>query len=419
MSFFLIALYIFCTIIRPQDWALFFLNKPLINWLAIAIVIVLVIKRTGNQSALLMKVPHNVFMLGLFFSVLMSHVSHTYFRGLINSFNDFIVPFLLFFIILNSLDQKWKLWAVLWEIVILSSLLVWQGISQLKMGVGWAWQVPTIDLERGEIRINWIGIFNDPNDLALLFVMAAGFLLPLVFRRSNFFLKILSAALITWLGYGVYLTNSRGGYLALVATVFFFFVRLTNKVFWGSVLGGIGAVAVFVLGPSRLGLISSGESSAYGRLELWYWGLQKMFHNPVFGVGYNMFMEDQSLTAHNSYVLAAAELGFIGLFMWVGLIYISYKGLSVVYQKSDSLKTLSMGIQSSLVGFCAAAFFLSRTYVILPYLLFALSGAAMNYAKQTQPDLNLNFYRKDYFKIFWICVSILLAIYILYKTGLS
>lgn len=419
MSFLLITLYIFCTIIRPQDWVLFLLEKPLINWLAIAIVIVLVIQRTGARSTFLMKVPHNIFMLGLFFCVLMSHVSHTYFRGLINSFNDFIVPFLLFFIVLNSLDRKWKLWAVLWEIIILASVLVWQGIVQLKAGVGWAGQIPTIDLERDEVRINWIGIFNDPNDLALLFVMAVGFLLPLVFRKSNFFIKLLSMALIAWLGYGVYLTNSRGGYLALMATVFFFFVRLTNKMFWGSILGGIGAVAVFLLGPSRLGLISSGESSAYGRLELWYWGLQKMLHNPFFGVGYNMFMEDQSLTAHNSYVLAAAELGFIGLFMWVGLIYISHKGLSIVYQKSDSLKTIAMGIQSSLVGFCVAAFFLSRTYVILPYLLFALSGAVMHHAKQTMPDLDLNFYRKDYWKIFWICVAILVVIYVFYKTGLS
>lgn len=419
MSFLLIILYTFCTIIRPQDWMLGFLNLPLINWLAIATLVVVVLERMAAKDGFLSQVPQNFFMIGLFVCVLMSHVANTYFWGLINSFNAFIILFVLFFIMLNSLNRSWKIWGIVWVIILLVAPLVLQGMDQIKNGgIGWAGQEITYDYGRNEVRINWIGIFNDPNDLALIFVIAIGFLLPLIFRPSNFIIKLASLALIAWLGYGIFLTNSRGGYLAMLGTMFFFFIRLTNRMFLGSVIGACVVAAVFALGPSRLGLISAEESSAYSRLELWYWGLQMLLHHPLFGIGYNMFTDQMPLTAHNSYILAGAELGFIGLFFWVGLIYVSYKGLSSVYERVDSLKTLALGVQSGLMGFSVAAFFLSRTYVILPYLLFALSGAVMMVAKDADETLDFSLTGKDYRNITMICLGILVFVFVLYKVGL-
>ncbi len=408
----------FCTIIRPQDWVPGFFEKPLISWLAGATVVVILFERMALKTTFLMKVPQNWFMVGMMFCVVMSHVMHTYFWGMQNAFNKFLIPFLLFFIMMNALNRPWKMRGMIWFIIGMVSVLVLQGMHQLQNGAGWAGQLPIIDLERQEIRINWIGIFYDPNDLALLFVMAVGFLLPIVFRKHNFIMKIAAAGLIGWLGYGVLLTNSRGGFLALLGTVFFFFVRLTNKMFLGSLIGGLAAAAMLVIGPSRMGLMSASDSSSYGRLELWYWGLQKMIHNPLFGVGYDMFMDDMPLTAHNSYILAASELGFIGLFMWMSLIYVSFSGLSKVYVKVDSLKNMALGIQSSLMGFCVAAFFLSRTYIVLPYMLFALAGAVMIFAKEIDESIDLNPTNKDYRNIILLCVGILVFVYVLYKVGL-
>ncbi len=98
-----------------------------------------------------------------------------------------------------------------------------------------------------------------------------------------------------------------------------------------------------------------------------------MKSRPIFGVGYDMFMDALPQTAHNSYVLAAAELGIVGLFCWIGLLYCSFKGLSVIQLREPRYYNYALGLQSSMVGFCAAAFFyLERMLFYLIYYFLYL-----------------------------------------------
>jgi O-antigen ligase len=266
-------------------------------------------------------------------------------------------------------------------------------------------------------RINWVGIFNDPNDLALMFVIAVGLLLPFIFSRVNFLLRLINAAIMGGLGYGIYLTNSRGGQLALLATVFFFFVRKTRKFLIGGILGGLGTAVILAFGPSRMGMLSTSEESAANRMDLWYGGIQMLKSNPIFGVGQGMFMEDMPQTAHNSFVLAAAELGFVGFFLWIALIYVSMKGLLSVQNSNKALANYALGIQSALVGFCAAAFFLSRTYIILPYMLFAMAGSIVWLSRQGEKSPEFKLQGRDLWNIFWLSVGILVVIILTIKIG--
>jgi len=221
-----------------------------------------------------------------------------------------------------------------------------------------------------------------------------------------------------WLVYGIYLTNSRGGLLALMTTIFFYFVRKTRKFFIGGIIGGLAAFALLAFGPSRTAIISIDETSAFGRVELWYQGIMMLKSNPLFGVGYGMFTDRLPQTAHNSFVLAAAELGLVGLFFWMALIYSSFKGLSIIQEHNKEFRNYALGLQSSLVGFCAAAFFLSRTYVIIPYILFALSGALMRVVGEKQKDLNFRFTKRDFMMTSKLSIGIILASYAIIKIGL-
>jgi hypothetical protein len=50
-------------------------------------------------------------------------------------------------------------------------------MDQIRDGFGWAGQLPVI--QGGKLtplitRITWVGIFGDPNDMALTFVIALG-----------------------------------------------------------------------------------------------------------------------------------------------------------------------------------------------------------------------------------------------------
>jgi putative inorganic carbon (HCO3(-)) transporter len=200
--------------------------------------------------------------------------------------------------------------------------------------------------------------------------------------------------------------------------VLFYFTKRTRKFVLGGVIGFILAAVAVAFGPSRMAMLSVEEASAYNRMDLWYQGMQMLKHNPLFGVGYNMFQDQLAQTAHNSFVLAAAELGFFGLFFFVGLLYVSFKELSLVQKSDVALKSYALGIQSALVGFSAAAFFLSRTYIILPYMFFALAGALFFIARQRNKKIAFNFAMKDARNTAVLCLGVLLLVVIATKIGL-
>jgi len=414
MSFIFFLLYLFCTFIRPQEWVPGLIEQPLVDYLSIATIIFLSFEMMGSKTSRLARVPQNMLILGLFASILMSHIVHTYFEGLSFAFNQFIVNFILFFIVLNVNNSEWKLKAAVWFIAILSFSLVFQGIHQMEYGIGWAGQ-PLYYGENAETRITWVGVFNDPNDLALVFALGTGIVLSFIFGRTGIISKIAGSIMLGYFSYGVFLTNSRSGMVALMATIFFYFIRRTKKYILGSVLGSLGAAAIFLLGPSRKAIINVEEAAAYNRVELWYEGILMMKSNPVFGVGYGMFTDQLPQTAHNSFILAGAELGFVGLFFFIGLIYASFKGLSIVQKADPKLQTYATGLQAALIGYCTAAFFLSRTYVILPYMLFALSGSLLHIAQKRNPQVTFKFTAKDAgFTALWSLGTLVFA-YVLIK----
>lgn len=421
MSFLLLCLYLFCTFIRPQEWVPALLGKPLVNGLALLMFFFLCAERLMGSKTGFLKVPQNKLMAGFYLAVVMSHVSHVYLAGAIAAIKAFLVIFLLYFIILNGVNTFRKYKIAVWLMVLLITVLVFQGMDQVRDGYGWAGQLPV--LQGGRLtplitRITWVGIFNDPNDLALTFVIAIGIALPFIFGRTNIIAWSLSIFLAGLLCYGVYLTNSRGGLLALMATVYMFMVRRTGKIFWGSVIGGILASVILILGPSRMGMLSSSEASAYSRVEYWYQSILFLKSNPLFGIGFNMYTDTMPQTAHNSYALAFAELGMFGYFMWMGLLYVSFQGLTRIQEQVPRLYNYALGLQCGLVGFCAAAFFLSRTYVIIPYLMFALTGSLMHIARGMKPGLEFEFAGKDIKNTLWICAGSIALIYATIKLAI-
>ena len=122
-----------------------------------------------------------------------------------------------------------------------------------------------------------------------------------------------------------------------------------------------------------------------------------------------MFTEDYPITAHNSFMLAASELGLVGLVAWVGLLYTAFKGLSLVQRHVARLAPYAYGLQAGLVGFGATAFFLSRTYNDLVYLLCGLSASLYHVAAQQTDLVVFRLTRRDLRNILlWALGSLLL-----------
>jgi hypothetical protein len=282
------------------------------------------------------------------------------------------------------------------------------------------------------LRITYLGFFNDPNDLGMFLAMT----IPVVFFFKNKcppvlrlpFWIILAAIL-----YGIYLTNSRG---TLVATI-----GLFGYWFWTSYGTKKTVVASTVLLPalyvviSRFRTITTEEESAEGRLDAWYEGYQMLLSNPVFGVGYSQFLEYHFRTAHNSFVLAFAELGLVGLFAWCGLLTTCMVILFKIAKKSylpadlrqDDPRYIAAQEEALIakmfiymfIAFFGAAFFLSRTYVPFLYFIIGLSTASLARVRASFPDLNAIFTYKELLRTtLYVIAGGLIGINILLKLTL-
>jgi len=206
---------------------------------------------------------------------------------------------------------------------------------------------------------------------------------------------------------GIKLANSRGAVLSLAS------MTLQYGIFrFGLIRSLLAAplmlLPIIVLGPSRMDEMSSDEESAEGRIDAWYEGFYMLAHQPLFGVGKGQFVDHNYLTAHNSYVLALAELGFIGYFVWISNIVLTIVmarkvenagaaepavaagGSAEPVPEGESWAEIHDGMRTlwyGLLGGLVAMFFLSRSYVTILYVHLALIIAMYQLARKRRPDL--------------------------------
>jgi hypothetical protein len=120
----------------------------------------------------------------------------------------------------------------------------------------------------------------------------------------------------------MYLTHSRGAIVAFLAVVI-----IAGRRRIGTIPSLILAAVLFVIATAvgwSGGRDISVESGS-GRMEAWSAGLDLLKHHPLFGVGFQRFGEYFEITAHNSIVVCAAELGMLGLFFWVMFVIPSFR----------------------------------------------------------------------------------------------
>ena len=87
------------------------------------------------------------------------------------------------------------------------------------------------------------------------------------------------------------------------------------------------------------------------------------------------------MTAHNSYLLCAAELGLIGYFFWMSILVVTiiYLRRAAKMPSADPIwARWASAINMSLITYLFTSFFLSRTYDLPLYLLLGIAGAVIN-----------------------------------------
>jgi O-antigen ligase len=254
------------------------------------------------------------------------------------------------------------------------------------------------------------GTAGDPNELAAAlvigFAVAAAFVVnrfvDVRVRISAGFVAVLCLA-------GIASTLSRGGLIGLaVAGVVAIVVggrwrgRVTAAAV-GVALAGLAYFLVFASSGARDRVLMSNGGS--GRIDLWTIGLRMVDAHPIRGIGTGQYIVssvhyllrpgvfergDLILTApkiaHNTYLGTLAELGAVGLALFLGVVIICGHSMwlalkSFEEQGDEKLEILVRGLFIGCCGYAASLFFISENYKKAMWLMLALGPVLLAVAR--------------------------------------
>lgn len=325
MGLFLTLLYIFTAYLAPET-----LWGPLADFhIEIVLAFLATVASLGGlQRSRIFTIPQSYALGGMTVAVFCSMVMTGWLGSIPAALFNFIPNAFTFFLVAINCRTRKHLQFVVATLVAACIFTIARGAPAVYAGNIYSPYVIAQGNDEGQylIRLRGLAFINDPNDFAQL--MAS--LIPCLFflwRKGsglrNLFLVLLPTAILI---YGMFLTHSRGGMVALLAVVLFAFRK---KI--GTIPAAIIAAALFSAG-SLVGWTGGRDvsvGSGADRMEAWSTGLELIKTHPLFGVGYQRFGEYFIITAHNTVVVCAAELGMFGLFWWLMFILPTLRDASV------------------------------------------------------------------------------------------
>ena len=375
MSFTLVCLYVAILLVRPQEWYEPVKGYELVNIVAIPTILVAFIEQGKTRAgSFFLRNRFSQVMLGLFASVLLSQLIRFRIQGAVDAVREFGKVVILFYLVAILVNTPRRLKVMMWIIIGCSMLLAYHTYLQVQTGHGFGNIEPYGSYDTDDFRVIGSGIFSDPNDFAMLYIMAMPFVFGLVAAGASMISKMLLLGSLPPMVYVLWHTKSRGGVIGFCA-MFLAYSWLSAKSLVVRILFVVTLLcAIVVFGPER----ARGayvEGSASGRVMEWGYGIQMLKENPLFGFGYMRWPEfSGGMAAHNSAVNCFAELGLIGYACWFTLCLIVVKTVLRVARATGQVdfrtRRLANGLFAAQVGYLTAAFFLTRTYN--PVLFFLL-----------------------------------------------
>ena len=384
-------------------------------------VIIVVLASIASVPALVkssfLKNPQSLAIIGLAIAVFLSIlVGMHWIGGGERAFFDFIPNGVTYFLICLHFNSKKRLQVLVVLLLFVCAFVIAHGYFDLVRNVPENAPPPGVALgdpvstgstaspfllrqmitpEQWMLRLQGLGDINDPNDFGQLIVCV----IPLAFifwRAKKMPTNILFVILpVSVLLFGLFLTHSRGALVALAAVAILSVHRRIGTLPALLLAGGLfaGAFALNFTGGREISA-SAGED----RTALWGQGMEMWKTHPLFGVGFGNLANytDTHLTAHNSLVICAAELGLFGMFFWCLFLFSTVRDalvvsspLKVSQEKSfhrvdppfphaeqeietvDKADVNKLGrlMVLSLTGFLVAGWFLSRAWVMTFFML--------------------------------------------------
>lgn len=300
------------------------------------------------------------------------------------TFNDpFSKAVIIFIVMINVIRTRQRLMAMMW----------------LSLGIGVFLAVSALDLyskgkfavEDYRIAVDIGGLFGNPNEMALHFVMMMPLAITLgIAARSKLWRLIYFTVAGLFLAANM-VTFSRGGFIGLIACLGVLAWKLGRKYRLNVTLVSlvVGVVAL-VAAPGNYGLRMlsifipglDAVGSSDQRKELLMHSIWVSLRNP-FGIGLGNFpiVGIRNLESHNAYTQVSSELGVLGLAAYLVFIISPFRKLRAIERKlfdsedASWFYYLSIGLQASIVGYLVTSFFASVAYQWFIFYLIAYAVA--------------------------------------------
>lgn len=264
-------------------------------------------------------------------------------------------------------------------------------------------------------RVRYRGQLADPNELSVFVGSALPFVVLLGVGRKRTTQLLLLAPVVAVSLWAVVLSQSRTGQIVVGILVLIALVRRFG------LRGALLAMAVFpilMLFGGREG--AEADSSSLERATILYEGIDLVRAHPFLGVGVGQFNEEISIpmTAHNSYLLSAAELGVMGLVLWAGMLWTSMKVAVTVALAPPpgidrDLVRFGQALAASLAAIFVGIFFLSFCYKQLLFVWLGLAAALHGAVRAQAPQFRVRTTGREVLGLVAFALGILAVIFVI------
>jgi putative inorganic carbon (hco3(-)) transporter len=368
----------------------------------------------------LQRAPITACVLCFFVAIVLSNLANLQLADAALNGVMFLKVLLYYLLFVGLVTTPGRLRILFWCLPICCTLVATLSVLQyhnvIELPGKWAVKEEIWDLQQSRavpiFRLMGTGVFADPNEFCLLMALSIIFCAYWLTERRLGIFALLWVLPIPLLYYALTLTQSRGGFLALLVGLIVFF---RARFGWSLtlILGCLVLPALLAVVGGRMATLSSGEGTAQQRLGLWADAMMEFKRAPIFGVGCQNFARRQGLVAHNSYLHAFVELGVIG-----GVLFLGAFGFALVRllklttggrQIADpDLRRMLPFVTALLASYMAGMFTLTLDYVVPTFTLLAVVTVYLEMTHSRPPLPEVRFDSR--WLLAWTGISVLFLV---------
>ncbi len=293
----------------------------------------------------------------------------------------FIKVVIVFVILVNVLQTRRRITGLMWLGIGIGAILSYEAFGLYRAGI--------FEVEGYRVGVDAGGMFGNPNDLSLHLVLFIPIAIGLGMGSKGLLAKGLNFGAAGLMMVGVMVTQSRGGFLGLIAVIAILTWKIGRKhrvqamtmfAFFGIFIlafapGGylIRILSIFIPGLDPVG-------SSDHRWDTLIQSVWVSLRNPWgIGMGNYIIVGSRNLVSHNAYTQVSAEMGLLAFAAYLTIMFRPVRKLGKILQ-SDDVRTsdpwlyyVTIGLQASILGFAVSSFFASVAYLWFIYFPVAFA----------------------------------------------